>query len=698
MKRHYIKEDFVSSSDISDFLDRAIPKLIDDDFGCATYKLDGSFAICVGWSEGCDPDDTDAIHSQSDPTYCLVAGIKVWTSDSMRTDYDYINYPYYEDGTVIDNDVILSYEDDTEEVATELIKMYNSLNNIEVTEEGRVIVIKDDEKNEDLTEAKKGPRVKNPASPTSSDMTQGQARSQSSGNFEKNRQDYLTGLKSIVDDIVAYSIKKVEEKVAEGTGAKLAQFDVDINEGKFQVPAEYLNKEDPKYIWWQGLKENPDKSLYDNYEVHMAIANAVEEALKKQNGYKRAEVTVYDEGHPNYFEGNIKIDFEPTLSKIKNGIKNTFNAIKKEIKGESFELSEEDDEDILDEDVESKLTLPEDDDNFFVTPVPDKEGGSVRAERNLNDCVRKTAREVIASYQNANRWLDTVKEVVYTKFNCPFFSSYIHKLAHTMPERFDRFGDILHTLNLEIEYPATAELTKKPQDIGQAFAIIFSILNDIKDRLTAFIKCTDEDNHGMSCATEACLNDIEQEYPALYRLQAIWQECGDMIEFDKYVGQYVEHKDKLVEDFETANLSNARQPSKLIIPDKIKNLIFSIEETAEVDSVDEGEHHYRGDVTVELDDVPYEDLATEEEMLKDLAFFANDNPDDNYVLTQQVIDDIANDDARLQDFYDYVNENIKNYSIKFAQDYANEYPYKFYDEIKDQEDEVKFRRNFYIHA
>lgn len=131
--------------------------------------------------------------------------------------------------------------------------------------------------------------------------------------------------------------------------------------------------------------------------------------------------------------------------------------------------------------------------------------------------------------------------------NCPFFSSYIHELAHTMPGRFDKFGDILHTINMEIPYPATAEIEKKPETIDDAFGIIFGVLDAIKEKLNAFIKCTDEKYHGMACAAEACLNDIEGEYPMIFRLQAKWNQCNDdMVDFDKYVMQYVEHKDDLL--------------------------------------------------------------------------------------------------------------------------------------------------------
>lgn len=167
------------------------------------------------------------------------------------------------------------------------------------------------------------------------------------------------------------------------------------------------------------------------------------------------------------------------------------------------------------------------------------------------DCVTESAKAVMTAYQNANKWLDSVKEVIYTQDNCPFFASFVHELAHTMPERFDKFGDILHTVDMEIPYPETAEIPQKPTSIINAFDTIFMVLDNIKSALNAFIKCTDEEYHGMSCAAEACLNDIESEYPMLYRLQAKAKECGeDTVSFDKFVGQYVEHKDDLLESYE----------------------------------------------------------------------------------------------------------------------------------------------------
>ena len=161
---------------------------------------------------------------------------------------------------------------------------------------------------------------------------------------------------------------------------------------------------------------------------------------------------------------------------------------------------------------------------------------------------------VMSAYQNANKWLDSVKEFIYTDLSCPFFSSFVHELAHTMPGRFDKFGDILHTMDIEIPYPTTLELDNELVTIDDAFAVIFGCLDSIKDNLNDFIKLTDEEFHGMACSAEELLNDIEQEYPMLFRLRDKWNQCnGDLVDFDKFVAQYVEHKEDLLESLGTLN-------------------------------------------------------------------------------------------------------------------------------------------------
>ena len=90
--------------------------------------------------------------------------------------------------------------------------------------------------------------------------------------------------------------------------------------------------------------------------------------------------------------------------------------------------------------------------------------------------VLSAAEQVMASYQNANKWLDSIKEFVLMDLGCVFFSNYIHNLAHTMPARFDKFGDILHTADIKVPYPATAAITTMPSDIPSVFQQVLDIL------------------------------------------------------------------------------------------------------------------------------------------------------------------------------------------------------------------------------
>ena len=117
----------------------AVEWLINEDCGCSTIKLDDTLAICVGWLDGYDVTDTGAIHSKTEPTWCVNAGIKVWTSDSMRTDYDFINSPYYEDsGDVWDTDVSISPLENYEELADYFLTEYAAMSRFEIEDDGKI--------------------------------------------------------------------------------------------------------------------------------------------------------------------------------------------------------------------------------------------------------------------------------------------------------------------------------------------------------------------------------------------------------------------------------------------------------------------------------------------------------------------------------------------------------------------------------
>lgn len=158
------------------------------------------------------------------------------------------------------------------------------------------------------------------------------------------------------------------------------------------------------------------------------------------------------------------------------------------------------------------------------------------------------ASKVIEAYQNANKWLDIIKETLLMDHGCVFFSNYIHKLAHTMPARFDKFGDILHTVNISVPYPATPYIPTIPSDIPSAFSQIFNILNSITQSLRDFIKFTqDTDFHALACSTEELLVDISKEFTPLYRMQKVYTFCSDNIKFDKWVAQYLNNAGNLID-------------------------------------------------------------------------------------------------------------------------------------------------------
>lgn len=105
----------------------AVEALVASENGCSTIKLDDHLAICVGWSDGFDPKDNTFIHSKTEPTFGLVAGIKIWTSDDLRTDFDWINYPFFENQEVIEIEETISIEQDYDFLAEWLLKEYNDL-------------------------------------------------------------------------------------------------------------------------------------------------------------------------------------------------------------------------------------------------------------------------------------------------------------------------------------------------------------------------------------------------------------------------------------------------------------------------------------------------------------------------------------------------------------------------------------------
>ena len=130
----------------------AVDWLVGEQEGCVTLKLDDKLAVCVGWSGGYGKEKRDdVIQSTEDPDYAINAGIKVWTSDDMRTDYDWINYPYYKNGDIEDTGLSLEANEDYTNAAEWLLGEYDRMSNYEISDDGEIV----EETEETIEESKK---------------------------------------------------------------------------------------------------------------------------------------------------------------------------------------------------------------------------------------------------------------------------------------------------------------------------------------------------------------------------------------------------------------------------------------------------------------------------------------------------------------------------------------------------------------
>ena len=136
----------VSVDKLAKFIEEAVEGLKAGEGTNYRYKFDDRFALFVGWLEGYDEDDDTVIHDEKYPEFAIVAGIKVWTSDDMWTDFEWLNFPYYENGDVIDDMLSISPEEDYHKLAQDFLDDYNDdYKDLKVTKDGLVVEHDDDE-------------------------------------------------------------------------------------------------------------------------------------------------------------------------------------------------------------------------------------------------------------------------------------------------------------------------------------------------------------------------------------------------------------------------------------------------------------------------------------------------------------------------------------------------------------------------
>lgn len=125
---------------IAKFIKESVEWLIKENQGCCRYKLDNRLAIFVGWSAGYgDEKRNDVIQDPDALDWGINVGLKVWTSDYMQTDYDYLNFPYEKEGDVWDMGLSIEPNDNYDHLADSMLKWYNEVKEYDMTDNGMIL-------------------------------------------------------------------------------------------------------------------------------------------------------------------------------------------------------------------------------------------------------------------------------------------------------------------------------------------------------------------------------------------------------------------------------------------------------------------------------------------------------------------------------------------------------------------------------
>lgn len=113
-------------NDLADFLEDSVEFLEFNDMGCCKYNLSNTLALYVGWCDGYDENDTDLIHSKSEPSYCLVVGIKE-RNDFDFSDYMFIDSPLDEEGEPIDTQTAILRTENYGQLAKSFLEEHQTI-------------------------------------------------------------------------------------------------------------------------------------------------------------------------------------------------------------------------------------------------------------------------------------------------------------------------------------------------------------------------------------------------------------------------------------------------------------------------------------------------------------------------------------------------------------------------------------------
>jgi hypothetical protein len=130
----------LNKHEIAKFIEESVQWLIKEQQGCCHYQLDDHLAIFVGWSAGYgDKKRNDVIQADDSFDWGINVGLKVWTSDYMLTDYDWINFPYDEDGDVWDMGLGVRPNANYEHLTKSMIKWYGEVKDLKMNDDGMII-------------------------------------------------------------------------------------------------------------------------------------------------------------------------------------------------------------------------------------------------------------------------------------------------------------------------------------------------------------------------------------------------------------------------------------------------------------------------------------------------------------------------------------------------------------------------------
>lgn len=124
---------------IAKFIEESVQWLIKEKQGCCRYQLDDHLAIFVGWSAGYGDEKRDDVIQDPDALdWGIDVGLKVWTSDYMQTDYDYLNFPY-DDEDVWDMGLSVSPNANYDHLAKSMLEWYNEAKELDMTDNGKIL-------------------------------------------------------------------------------------------------------------------------------------------------------------------------------------------------------------------------------------------------------------------------------------------------------------------------------------------------------------------------------------------------------------------------------------------------------------------------------------------------------------------------------------------------------------------------------